>query len=154
MNKIIAAILLPAVLIIAGCPSQSQVAGLVQVLGNDAAAIAKLQGDPALADKLTTDTAAAVTAVTNWKSGTPSQEAVQALNIVIADLNLFPQASAYQAYIVLAVGTAQTIITLLQPAATTSISAHTAPKPAVVPTVKEFHKQCLALNIPDHSVCK
>ena len=151
-RSVIATVLIAtAALTIAGCPSQSQIAGLVNVLGTDAATIATLQGNPTVAAKLTADTAAAVTAVDNWKSGTSSQEAVEALNLVIADLNLIPQAGPYATYIVLAVTTAQTIITLLQP----STGIATASAKVAVPTVKQFKQSCLKLNLPNSAaVCK
>lgn len=98
--------------------SQDTIAQLVSTLGNASASVAKLEGDTVLADKLTTDTAAAVTAIQNWKSGgTPAQIAIQALNIVLADLNLFPGTSQYAPLIALAVTTAESIIAILSPPA-------------------------------------
>jgi hypothetical protein len=102
-----------------GCPSSSQtIASLVQVLGSSAASIASLEGNTSLAQKLQTDTAAAVVAVTNWKAGTVAQDVIEALNLVEDDLNLFPVLGAYGPLIDLAIGTIESILALLpQPAA-------------------------------------
>lgn len=102
-----------------GCPSSSTIAALVSILGSSAASIASLEGNTSLAQKLNTDTAAAVVAVTNWKSGTPAQDVIEALNLVEDDLNLFPQIGAYGPLIDLAIGTVESILLLLpQPVAT------------------------------------
>jgi hypothetical protein len=106
-----------------GC-NQSTIAALVSTLGNAASTIAAVEGNATLAAQLKTDTAAAVTAVTNWKSGTPSQDAVQAIQIVIDDLNLIcsPNGPApcrpYAPLVALALGTAESIILILHPATT------------------------------------
>jgi|GEM_PF-6170971 len=98
-----------------GCPSQTQLANLTSILGTSAASVAAIQGNITLSQKLTADTSAAVTAVTNWKSGTPAQQAIEALNLVEDDLSLFPQTSQYAPLIVLAIGTTQSILALLPP---------------------------------------
>src|SRR5882757_9083424 len=120
-----------AVLCIAliGCPGQSTIAALVSILGSSAASIASIQGNQPLADKLKTDTAAAVVAVTNWKSGTPAQDAFQALNLVEDDLNLFPALGAYGPLIDLAIGTVESILALLPQSA--APQARHAPRRAV-----------------------
>jgi hypothetical protein len=95
----------------------------VTTLGTAASSIAALEGNTALAAKLTTDTAAAAAAVKNWKQGTPAQNAIQALNLVIDDLDLICPAGGpcgpYAALIALALGTAESIIALLNPTAQT-----------------------------------
>lgn len=101
-----------------GCPAQNTIASLVAILGNSTATIATLEGNDALAQKLRTDTAAAVVAVTNWKSGTPAQEAIQALNLVEDDLNLLPMLGPYGPLIDLAIGTTEAILALLPQSAT------------------------------------
>jgi hypothetical protein len=120
--RVIVASLLAAVLI--GCPSQSTTAALVAILGNAVASVAALQGNSELASKLQTDTQAAVTAVQNWKQGTPAQDAIQALNLVESDLNLFPQLGPYAPLIDLAIGTTESIIALLPSNVATPAVAH------------------------------
>jgi hypothetical protein len=116
--------LLPAFLLLQGCPTQSTLAALTSTLGNAAASVATLEGNTAAAAQLTTDTAAAVTAIQNWKSGTPATEAIEALNIVEADLNLIPGTSQYAPLITLAISTVESIIALL-PQPTTATTLHT-----------------------------
>lgn len=100
--------------------SQNTIAQLAQVLGNAGANIAQLEGNSDLSLKLQTDTTAAVSAITNWKTGTPAQEAIEALNLVADDLSLIPGTSKYQPLIVLAVGTVESILALLPQPATQS----------------------------------
>lgn len=108
-----------------GCLSQSTIASLTATLGTAAANIAKLQGNISLGEKLTVDTNAAVAAVTNWKSGTPAQEVIEALSLVEDDLDLFPGTSQYAPLIDLAIGTAQTLVAMLPvPATPTALTAH------------------------------
>jgi len=100
-----------------GCTNQAAISALVTTLGNATAAVATIEGATDLAAKLKVDTAAASAAVLAWKSGTPAQNIVQALDIVEADLNLFPVGGKYEALIVLAIGTAQSIIEIVNPGA-------------------------------------
>jgi len=118
--------LLPTV----GCISQSQIAALTQTLGNSAQQIAVLEGNPTLAATLLADTNAAVTAINNWKSGTPATEVIQALGIVEADLNLIPGTSQYAPLVDIAIATVQTILTLLPPPSTP------VPAPAALKTMR------------------
>lgn len=106
-----------------GCPQQQTIASLTSVLGTAAAQIAALQGNPELGNKITLDKEAAVTAITNWKQGSPSDYAIQGLNLLMDDLNLIPAASPYAALIDIAAVTAQAIILQLQPAATPAATA-------------------------------
>ena len=73
---------------LAGCPSQSTTSVLVTALGNAAASVAAIENNPTLAAKIQADTAAASAQVLAWKAGTPSQNAVQALELVETDLSL------------------------------------------------------------------
>jgi hypothetical protein len=107
-----------------GC-SSATLAELTQTLGSSAANIATLEGNTTLSAQLTADTTAAVTAITNWKSGTPADEVIQALGIVEADLNLIPGTSQYAPLIDIAIATVQSILSLLP--ASTSASATLAP---------------------------
>ena len=101
--------------ILTGCPSQNTIASLVDVLGNASSSIAALQGNTQLAATLKTDTAAASSAVLNWKKGTPTQNVIQALNLVEADLNLIPGTGQYAPLIDLAIGTVESIMEIVQP---------------------------------------
>jgi hypothetical protein len=103
---------------------QSTIGTLTATLGNAAASIATVEGNATLAAKLKVDTAAAVSAVSNWKSGTPAQDAIEALNLVEDDLNLFPVASAYTPLIDLAIGTVESILALLPQSSTPTLSHH------------------------------
>lgn len=116
MKAFRSAVALTLVAALLGC-SQSTLAALTSILGNAGASIAALQGNTTLAERLKTDTAAAVVAIENWKSGTPAQEAIEALNLVEDDLNLFPAIGKYGPLIDLAIGTVESILALLpQPA--------------------------------------
>jgi hypothetical protein len=95
------------------CVSQSTLATLVTVLGNATSSIAAIEGTTSLATQIKADTAAASSAVLNWKKGTPAQEAIQALNIVEDDLNLIPATGPYVALIDLGIGTVESILELL-----------------------------------------
>jgi ABC-type molybdate transport system substrate-binding protein len=78
-----------------------------------------MENNPTLAAKLKADSAAAAYAIDNWKQGTPSQNAIEALNLVIDDLDLVCPANgpcgSYAPLIALALGTAESIIAILNP---------------------------------------
>lgn len=107
--------------LLTGCISQATIASLTAILGQSAASIASIEGNPTLAAKLTADTTAAVAAINAWKSGTPAQEVIAALNIVEDDLSLFPITTAYAPLIDLAIGTVESILALLPAPATMSV---------------------------------
>ncbi len=96
-----------------GCTSQQTISELTAVLGNAASSIAALEGNPALAQKLKTDTATAVGQIAQWKAGTPAQDVIEALNLVEDDLNLIPGTSQYAPLVDLAIGTVESILALL-----------------------------------------
>jgi hypothetical protein len=104
----------PVLIFVLVACNQANIAALVSVLGNASASIAALEGNTALAATLQADTAAAADAVKNWKQGTPSQNVIEALNLVEKDLNLLPVNSKYSALIILAIGTAESIIAIVQ----------------------------------------
>ena len=109
------AAVLPVTVTTTGCVPQNTLAALVTTLGNSAASIASLEGNSTLATKLQADTAAASSAIANWKSGSPAQTAIEAIQLVEDDLDLFPIGGQYEPLIVLALGTATSIIQLLNP---------------------------------------
>jgi hypothetical protein len=125
-KKAIAVVLTTVLLFsgVVGCFSQSTLAALVNVLGSATSTLATIQGDPALAQQIKTDTAAAVAAITNWKKGTPAQMVVEALGIVADDLNLIPYAGPYVPLISLALVTVQEIVTLITANSPTPVAAH------------------------------
>lgn len=88
------AVLALVTVVMVGCLTQSTMASLIGVLGNATASIASIEGNTALATQIKTDTAAASASVLAWKSGTPAQDAIEALNIVEDDLNLIPICAA------------------------------------------------------------
>jgi hypothetical protein len=106
-----------------GCTS-TDIAALVQTLGNSASQLAALEGNTSLASKLLTDTGAAVTAIDNWKSGSVATEVIEALNLVEDDLDLFPITNQFAPLIDLAIATAESIISLLPASATVGVTAH------------------------------
>lgn len=120
----VVAILLLLILPVVGCVSQNQIAALTAILGSAAASVAQIQGNPDLAAKLKVDTDAAVKAVTEWKSGTNAEMAIEALKLVQDDLYLFPQVQPYAALITLAIGTTEGILALLPQTAPPTFTAH------------------------------
>jgi hypothetical protein len=135
-------------LALTGCVTQNQIAALTQILGTAAASVAQIQGNPDLSAKLTVDTAAAVKAVTEWKSGTNAELAIEALKLVQDDLYLFPQVQPYAALVTLAIGTVQSILILLpaQPTgvATPSFAINLPPAPHAK-DAKDFKNQWNAI---------
>ena len=142
-NRLLSGIAAIAVLLVGTIPtvgcSSSTIADLAQTLGNAGAQIASLENNPSLAAKLKADTAAAVSAITSWKSGSPATEAIEALNIVEDDLNLIPGTSTYAPLIDLAIGTVESILALLPTSATVAapatLSEHTAALKAARPNI-------------------
>lgn len=125
---------LPSVILIpllatAGCTSQTTIAALVSTLGGACASIATIENNPTLAQKIQADSNAASSAVLNWKSGTPAQDVIQAINLVESDLNLIcttipaKQCTEYEPLIVLALSTAESIIAILNPSAAPKVRA-------------------------------
>lgn len=165
MLRSITATILSAVLLVSsvGCSAQATISSLTATLGNAAAQVATIQGNTVLAAQLTADTAAAVSAINNWKSGTPADNAIQALGIVESDLSLIlsqlpPAAQAYGSLISLAIVTAESIIALL-PKTPVPAGASAAPMARAVVNYngpknsKDFKKQWNAIvaNHPEIS---
>jgi hypothetical protein len=138
-----------------GCTSQQTIAELTATLGNAAASLASIENNPTLAAKLKADTATAVTQIQNWKSGTPTAEVIEALNLVEDDLNLIPGTSQYTPLVDLAIGTVESIISLLPqaPASATAsaINARVSRRVVVKTGIKDkkaFIKAWNAQGIP------
>jgi hypothetical protein len=123
----------PGMLLLEGCPSKNQVAALVQELGTSTAALVSQLGLTTLAGTITADTTAAVSAIQNWQNGSPATEAVEALNLLMTNLNAICSSipnvacSTFEPLIDLALGTIVSIIAILAPSASV-----TAPKASVV----------------------
>lgn len=94
-----------------GCNTQATIAELITTVGGAVSSLESIEGNTALAQKVQADTAAASTAVLNWKSGTASQDVIAALNLVEDDLSLFPVSGTDSVLIDLAIGTVEEIIT-------------------------------------------
>lgn len=94
-----------------GCNAQATIAELVQTVGGAVSQLETIEGNTALAQKVQADTAAASSAVLNWKTGTASQDVIAALNLVEDDLSLFPVSGTDAVLIDLAIGTVEEIIT-------------------------------------------
>lgn len=96
-----------------GCnkAQQQDIATLAQTLGSAGAQVAALEGNTALSAQITTDTNAAVLAITSFVPGTsPAQTVIQLINVVMADLSLIPAVGPYAQLIELALGTAEALI--------------------------------------------
>lgn len=107
-----------------GCTINTQeLANLAQTLGNASVNVANLEGNPALAAKLTAATSTAVTSIVNWKSGTATNDVIQAIGILEETLSLFPVIGPYVPLIDLALGTIQTILSLIPPPTVTQVVA-------------------------------
>lgn len=144
LNALIAWLLIPVLGVATACSSAS-IADLTNVLGTQAANIAKLEGNPALSAKLITDTAAAVAAIDSWKSGSPATEAIEALNLVAADLNLLPVNPKYAPLVDLAIGTVESILAILPSSGTNAHVLRHAPLSNPPKTAKEFKARWNAL---------
>ena len=124
LPKVLPVFLCFALVFNASCFSQSTLSALVSTLGNASASIAKIEGDPSLATKLQADTAAASTAILNWKKGTDATEVLEVVNIVMDDLNLIPISDATTIALVdLALGTVESIVTIITSEAAPTIAA-------------------------------
>lgn len=107
-----------------GCPGQQTAVELLGVVEQATVSLATLEGNTADIAKLQADFAAAQTAITNFKSGTPAQDVIEALNIVQDDLNLLPVPSGDKALVDLAIGTVDELLALFPaPAATPAVTA-------------------------------
>ena len=126
--------------------TQESIASLVQILGTAGASVASLLGDAAIAATLQTDTAAAVAAVQGWKVGSPTEMAIEALDILARDYSLIPVVGGnvtVAAIITLSIGTIDSILNILvqhtstfvRPMLRKHVSLKTPPK-----TVKEYKK--------------
>jgi len=100
--------------VLAGCPSQSELAALVSILGVAASSVAEIQGDSAVAQRIDIDSRAASAAIASFQPGSPAQNAVQAISLLQTDISLIPLNDNVRPYVDLALGTAQSIIGLLQ----------------------------------------
>ncbi len=123
MKKVLWVVFLAVMVLMCGimtaCLTNNALSGLVTVLGNATSSIASIEGNTGLATQIKADTAAASAAVLAWKSGTPAQDAIEALNIVEDDLNLIPMTGPYVALVDLGIGTIESILAML-PSSTAS----------------------------------
>jgi hypothetical protein len=101
-----------------GCTHQTTTAELIGIVGTSVAALETIEGNTTAATKLSTDFAAAESAVMNWKSGTPTQNVAEALQLIESDLSLLPVTSEDTALIDLAIGTVDQILAIFGTPAT------------------------------------
>lgn len=150
-----------------GCNQQATAAALMSEVGVDVKAALDIAGvDPAKSQNVANLFQLAASDVSLWKPGTSSDEAVQAIRDADAALSaILPPGSRVQAYVDLALGTAENVITLIQanstaPAAVAgAATAHsvTAGVPHITlphppQTAAQFRKQWAALGggVPLH----
>ena len=130
MKKLLAFALAP-ILVIAGCTGQNTAAALIGIAGTAVQALIVQSGNTVPAN-LPQDFAAAQSAVANWKTGSPTLQVDEALNLVITDINLIPVSAQDKAYITLAVGTVEQVLALFPPT-TGAVSASVAARPTTLP---------------------
>jgi hypothetical protein len=107
-------------LLLTGCWDAGSIASLVQTLGGASSSLAAILGNTALAATITNLTAQAVAAVGSWKPGTPTAEAIEAINLLEGAIGQITGISPTVALLItLALGTADAILALLpRPAVT------------------------------------
>lgn len=95
-----------------GCPAQNTAAALIGIAGTAVASLEAIDGHADLVAQIQKDFGDAQTAVLNWTPGSPTQDAHQALAIVVNDLGDLPVTVQTQAYIDLAIATVQAVLDL------------------------------------------
>jgi hypothetical protein len=136
IKKLAASVL---IVLLMGCPSQQSLGSFLTTLGDAAIQIANIEGDSTLALKLQTDTTAAVNAVNNWKKGTDDATVIEALNLVMDDLDIFPIQSNDKALLDVAILAVEGIVNSLPAPVAKVIASHraaTSTRP--VPTGKQI----------------
>jgi hypothetical protein len=107
---------LPLVAPLTGCTGsdvQKTVSQLTQTLGDSVAQVASLEGNATLSATLLKDTNAAIIAINGWKNGSAVDDVIEGLGILSDDLSLIPGTSQYAPLIDLAIGTVQSLLTLI-----------------------------------------
>lgn len=123
-----------------GCNEQQSAAQLVEVLGSAVASLGYIEGTPQnLITQVENDTQVAASFIASWKSGTPAQDVIAALNAVESDLYLFPISSEDQALIDLAIGTVEEIMTLVSPSSSAVQAQNRSPR--IVPASRSIHNR-------------
>lgn len=99
-----------------GCTNQQTIAALVSIVGSSASAALTLGGvDAATSTRINGEFQTASQQIAAFVPGTPAEEVIQTLQIATADLGDIPGLNPKaQAYIDLALGTAETLVVLLQ----------------------------------------
>lgn len=161
MKRILISLGLLSVIALAAC-NQNTIAALVSTLGNSCSTLAQMQGNTQLAATIKADTATAVADIAAWKPGTDGEMAIQALHILENDLHQIcatipgqtgQDCQKYEPLIQLALGTADSIIAIVQPQRVTAKAQKTCPtfdlackEPKGAPTdAKEFKRQWNAI---------
>lgn len=128
-NRIVAGVLAVACVTgmtfsMTGCASQTTIADLVAIVGTTIASLETVEGNTTAVTKIQADTAAATAQVLAWKTGTPTTEVIEALNLVEDDLNVLPISTEDQQFVDLAIGTINEVLALLPANTTTATVAH------------------------------
>ena len=95
-----------------GCDQQQTAAELVSTVGTATSSLLQFEGNPFAASQVTASVAVATAAITNWKSGSPTQDIAEALNLVEDDLNLIPVSTTDKALVDLAIGAVDQLLAL------------------------------------------
>lgn len=121
-------LLLLLLLSLGGCSQQDTIAALVGTLGHAIGTLVSLQGNTDLAAKLQSDTNLAVDAIKAWKPGTSAADAIRLLNTVISDIQTLQLPEKYKPFVVLALGTAASIMDILHGTPSTDVRLTVPPK--------------------------
>lgn len=126
-----------------GCSAQQTAAQVLAAAGPAVAAVvaAISPNNAALAQKIQADFAAASKAAAAFKGGTPCQDVEQALNIVVADMNLVPISTQYQTLVALAIAGVESVLAVFPACAPATANAHAAKAPTPKQWVKEWNAE-------------
>lgn len=117
-----------ALLVFSACSQQDTIAALVATMGHAIGTLVSLQGNTDLAQKLQNDTNLAVNAIKAWQPGTSAADAIRLLNTVISDIQTLSLPDKYKPFVVLALGTAASIMDILHGTPSTDIHLTSPPK--------------------------
>lgn len=116
VKKIIALIIACSItLVTTGCPAQQTASALIKIVGSAVGSVVAIEGNTAAAQKIQADSKLAGDIVAAWVPGTPSQQALEALNLLAQDLTLIaPISPTVQALLDLASVTLQEVIQIVE----------------------------------------
>jgi hypothetical protein len=153
LRYLIALAIMP-LMFVTGCNTNAA-AALISTVGVAIASLETIEGNTALASKLSTDFSTFSTQVKNFVPGSATSDLKQAATDVEADLNLLPVTSKDGGLIDLAISTVISIVNDFVPATTVtsavrpSVSAVSAPK-----TSKEFKSKWNSIAAQSYPAAK